>query len=149
MEEYVECRICGFKSKRIYGRHLKSHGITSEEYKKLYPDAPLYAECDGKNTAKNSGKHMKTEKYKRIFSEKIKGDKNPTNTTGFSARFSGYGYPPDTFYAIGDSIYLWSSTETTTGKVIQITLGYSGRTIGVNNFNADRINAIRLIKDKS
>lgn len=77
MEEYVECRICGFKSKRIYGRHLKSHGITSEEYKKLYPDAPLYAECDGKNTAKNSGKHMKTEKYKRIFSEKIKGDKNP------------------------------------------------------------------------
>ena len=36
MEEYVECRICGFKSKRIYGRHLKSHGITSEEYKKSY-----------------------------------------------------------------------------------------------------------------
>lgn len=77
MEEYVECRICGFKSKRIYGRHLKSHGITSEEYKNLYPDAPLYAECDGKNTSINSGKHMKTEKYKKMFSEKFKGDKNP------------------------------------------------------------------------
>lgn len=50
----------------------------------MYPDALLYTECDYKNTSKNSGKHMKTEKYKKIFSEKIKGEKNPnhkSNTT--------------------------------------------------------------------
>ena len=39
---------------------------------------------DKEKTAKNSGKHMKTEKYKNLFSEKIKGEKNPNhknNTT--------------------------------------------------------------------
>ncbi|MCK9415476.1 endonuclease domain-containing protein [Candidatus Dojkabacteria bacterium] len=82
--ELVKCEICGFEAQRIYGRHLKSHGLTSKEYKNMYPDALLYAECDYKNTSKNSGKHMKTEKYKKMFSEKIKGEKNPnhkSNTT--------------------------------------------------------------------
>lgn len=77
MEDYIECKICGFKSKRIYGRHLKSHGITSEEYIQLYPESPLYSDSDCKKTSIKSGKHMKTEKYKKIFSEKIKGEKNP------------------------------------------------------------------------
>jgi hypothetical protein len=100
-EDYIECKICGFKSKRIYGRHLKSHGLTSKEYKEMYPDALLYADCDYKNTSKNSGLHMKTEKYKKIFSEKIKGEKNPnhkSNTTiekrqkcsPFSKEFKNY-----------------------------------------------------------
>jgi len=83
-DEFVVCKVCGFKSKRIYGRHLKSHNITSEEYKKMFPGEPLYTESDNKNTSKNSGKHMKEEKYKIMFSEKIKGDKNPNsklNTT--------------------------------------------------------------------
>lgn len=83
-EDYIECKICGFKSKRIYGRHLKSHGLTTKDYKDMFPDALLYADSDYKNTSKNSGKHMKTEKYKKMFSEKIKGEKNPnhkSNTT--------------------------------------------------------------------
>ena len=83
-EELITCKICGFQSKRIYGRHLKSHGLTSDDYKKLYPGEPLYTESDNKKTAINSGKHMKTEKYKKMFSEKIKGEKNPnhkSNTT--------------------------------------------------------------------
>jgi len=78
-EEFVICKVCGFKSQRIYGRHLKSHGLTSEDYKKLYPGEPLYTESDIKNVTINSGKHMKTEKYKRMFSEKIKGEKNPNH----------------------------------------------------------------------
>jgi len=83
-KDYVTCKVCGFKSKRIYGNHLKSHGMTSEDYKKQYPGEPLYTESDIKNVTKFSGLHMKEEKYKKMFSEKIKGDKNPnhkSNTT--------------------------------------------------------------------
>lgn len=82
--DLITCKVCGFQSKRIYGRHLKSHGMTSDDYKKLYPGEPLYTETDIKNVMVNSGKHMKTEKYKKMFSEKIMGDKNPnhkSNTT--------------------------------------------------------------------
>ena len=75
----ITCKICGFKSQRIYGRHLKSHGLTSEDYKKLYPGEPLYSEIDLKNTSKNSGKHMKEEKYKKMFSEKFLGENNPNH----------------------------------------------------------------------
>jgi len=82
----ITCRICGEQCKRIYGRHLKfSHNnMTTDEYKKLYPNAPIMTSSDKEKTAKNSGKHMKTEKYKNLFSEKIKGEKNPNhknNTT--------------------------------------------------------------------
>lgn len=82
--DLITCKVCGFKSKRIYGKHLKKHGLTSNDYKKMYPGEPLYSENDIKNVTKNSGKHMKTEKYKKIFSDKIKGEKNPnhkSNTT--------------------------------------------------------------------
>lgn len=101
--ETVTCRICGEQCKRIYGKHLKfSHNnMTTDEYKKLYPGAPIMALSDKSNTAKNSGKHMKTEKYKKIFSDKIKGERNPnhkSNTTElerksrspFSKKFSKY-----------------------------------------------------------
>jgi len=82
--DFVTCKVCGFKSKRIYGRHLKSHDMTSNDYKKMFPGEPLSTESDNKNTSKNSGLHMKEEKYKIMFSEKIKGNKNPNskyNTT--------------------------------------------------------------------
>jgi len=78
-QEFIICKICGFKSQRIYGRHLKSHDLTSEDYKKMYPGEPLYTENDNKKTSINSGKHMKTEKYKKMFSEKFKGEKNPNH----------------------------------------------------------------------
>jgi hypothetical protein len=75
----VTCKICGKQSSRIYGAHLKSHGITSDEYKKMFPNSPLYSEEDGKNTMKSSGLHMKEEKYRKMFSEKIKGKNNPNS----------------------------------------------------------------------
>ena len=78
-ENLITCKICGKQSTRIYGRHLKHHGITSEEYQKLYPGEPLYSVSDNKKTTVNSGKHMKEEKYKKMFSEKISGQKNPNS----------------------------------------------------------------------
>jgi len=79
MEDLITCKICGKQSTRIYGRHLKSHGLTSKEYLKLYPGAPLYNKSDNKNTTKNSGKHMKQEKYKKMFSEMFSGENNPNS----------------------------------------------------------------------
>lgn len=81
MEDLITCKICGKQSNRIYGAHLKSHGLTSGDYKKMFPGEPLYTESDNKKTIKNSGKHMKQEKYKKMFSEKIMGDNNPNSKT--------------------------------------------------------------------
>lgn len=80
-EEDVTCRICGEQCKRIYGKHLKfkHNNLSTNEYKNMFPDAPIMALSDVKKTTKNSGKHMNQEKYKKLFSEKIKGDKNPNH----------------------------------------------------------------------
>jgi hypothetical protein len=79
--ELVTCRICGEKCKRIYGKHLKfKHGnITTKEYKKMFPDAPIMANEDLKSTSKNSGKHMKSEVYKKMFSKMFSGENNPNH----------------------------------------------------------------------
>lgn len=76
---YVVCKICEEKVNRIYGAHLKKHGVTSQEYKTRYPGEPLSTKKDFKNTSKNSGLHMKEEKYRKMFSDKVKGDKNPNH----------------------------------------------------------------------
>lgn len=84
MENYIICKICDEKCTRIYGAHLKKHGITSKEYKEKYPGEPLTTISDKYNVSKNSGKHMKEEKYKKMFSEMYLGEKNPnhkSNTT--------------------------------------------------------------------
>jgi very-short-patch-repair endonuclease len=80
-KETVTCRLCGEQCKRIYGKHLKykHNNISTNEYKEMFPGAPIMALSDRKNTTKNSGSHMKLEKYKKMFSEKIKGDKNPNH----------------------------------------------------------------------
>jgi very-short-patch-repair endonuclease len=81
-EKTVTCRICGENSSRIYGKHLKfKHNMKSEEYKKLFPDAPLSSKSDLKNTTKNSGKHMKQENHRKMFSEMFSGENNPNHTS--------------------------------------------------------------------
>lgn len=84
--DYIVCKWCGTKCERIYGQHLKlSHPDKSkEDYKLEFPDAPLYCDKDKENFSKSSGLHMKESKYRKMFSDKIKGDNNPnhkTNTT--------------------------------------------------------------------
>jgi len=77
--EFLICQICGKQVKRLYGKHLNSHNITSFDYKNKFGVNDLTIKDDLKNTKRNSGKHMKTEKYKIMFSEKIKGEKNPNH----------------------------------------------------------------------
>lgn len=85
-KETVTCRICGEQCKRIYGKHLKfkHNNMTTNEYKNIYPDAPIMALSDKEKTTINSGKHMKDDKYKKMLSDMFKGEKNPNhrnNTT--------------------------------------------------------------------
>jgi hypothetical protein len=80
-KETVTCRICGEQCKRIYGKHLKfkHNNMKTDEYKKIYPGAPIMALSDRDKTTINSGKHMKDEKYKKMFSDMFKGEKNPNH----------------------------------------------------------------------
>ncbi len=85
-EQTITCRICGENHRRLYGNHFKySHdGLTATEYRKMFPGAPITVPDDMKNTTKNGGKHMQTEKYKKMFSDMFSGEKNPNhknNTT--------------------------------------------------------------------
>jgi very-short-patch-repair endonuclease len=75
-EEYVVCKICGHKGKRLFGSHFKDHGITSAEYKAKYPGEKIQTDSDKKNTSINSGKHMKEDKYRKLFSDMQKGENN-------------------------------------------------------------------------
>jgi very-short-patch-repair endonuclease len=71
----VTCRVCGRRSKRIYGGHLRSHNLTSYEYLRLYPGSPLMTKED----TEKMGNHMKDDKYKKMFREMCVGDKNPNH----------------------------------------------------------------------
>ncbi len=101
-DEKITCRICGLIMKNIAGKHIQTkHNITCDEYKKMFPGAPTQSKDYIKATTKNSGKHMKEQKYKDMFSEKIKGDKNPNHKSKtteeerkerspFNEKFIGY-----------------------------------------------------------
>ena len=82
-EETVTCRLCGENHRRLYGKHFqyKHKGMTANKYRELFPDAPITIPEDMKNTTKNSGKHMKQEKYKKMFSDMFSGEKNPNHKT--------------------------------------------------------------------
>ena len=82
-EETVTCRLCGEQCKRIYGRHLKfaHNNITTNEYKEMFPCAPITSLKDKSKTSIKSGQHMKTEKYKQIFSIMNMGEKNPMHSS--------------------------------------------------------------------
>jgi len=81
MDNKIECQWCKEKVSRIYGKHIqfKHKGKSSADYKKEFPGFSLTSIKDKENTSKNSGKHMKTKKYKEMFSEMFKGEHNPNH----------------------------------------------------------------------
>ena len=85
-EDYVIDQWNGLATPRIYGQWFeRMHpGRTWDEYKNEFPDKPVQCEKDKKSTTAAGGAHMKTEKYRKMFSEKFKGENNPMskkNTT--------------------------------------------------------------------
>jgi len=85
-KDFIICKWCGKKVTRIYGQHIKySHpGKTIGEYKSLFPDCSIYTENDIKKVTANSGKHMKEEKYRKMFSEMVRGNKNSVHKNNMS-----------------------------------------------------------------
>ena len=45
MNEKIPCQVCGKKFKQIHHRHVKRHGLTIEQYKSKFPDAPINSEA--------------------------------------------------------------------------------------------------------
>lgn len=81
--ESIKCLWCNKDVIRVYGIHIKNHhkGKTVSDYIKDFPNALLTSKDDFKNTSKNSGLHMKTDKYKKMFSDKMLGLNNPNHTS--------------------------------------------------------------------
>lgn len=57
-----------------------------DDYIKEFPDTLKQPLIYTKKTTKNSGQHMKNEKYKIMFSEKVKGEKNPNHSSKVSEK---------------------------------------------------------------
>jgi hypothetical protein len=76
--DYIICKWCNQKVKRIYGKHIKHNhpNKTSKDYVQEFPTKPLYCLTDKHNTSKNSGKHMKQEKYRIWAAKRMRGEKN-------------------------------------------------------------------------
>lgn len=85
-QDYIICKWDNKPVGKYMSEHIKKFHSTRtiEQYQSEFPDLPIIAPVYLEKISKNSGKHMKTEKYKKMFSEKIKGSKNPNhkdNTT--------------------------------------------------------------------
>lgn len=79
--DYIICKWCNKKVKRIYGGHIKKYHPTKtiKDYKKEFPNSPIMCETDKINTTRHSGQHMKKDKYRKMASEKMKGENNPNH----------------------------------------------------------------------
>lgn len=81
--DYIIDLWTGNPTTRICGKYIEvmHPGRTIEEYKAEFPDAPIRCSKDREAVTKYGGRHMKTEKYKKMFSEKFKGENNPNHKT--------------------------------------------------------------------
>jgi very-short-patch-repair endonuclease len=83
--DYVTCKLCNRKMGAIQGSHLiNTHKINSKQYKQMFPDAKMLPDNYKGGFRQSRGKHMKEEKYRKMFSEKFSGQNNrnsKSNTT--------------------------------------------------------------------
>lgn len=72
--DFVVCPICNKQFKRLAGSgHLQKHSITTEEFKKLYPEQILFCESYGKKLSERQIGKTYTEETKKKMSEGTKG----------------------------------------------------------------------------
>jgi len=79
--DFVICKWCGMKVKRIYGKHIANFHPekTSKDYKKEFPNSLLTGSKDKLSTSINSGLHMKKPEYKELFKQMVLGENNPNH----------------------------------------------------------------------
>ena len=113
--DYITCKWCECRVKRIYGTHIKKHHKDKNinDYRTEFPNENLTCLTDKKNTSKNSGIHMKDYRYRTMMSEKVKGINNPNHKSKtteeyrktlspFSKSFKGYINIKDKERAVSD-----------------------------------------------
>lgn len=69
---FVICRVCGERLKTISQRHLNKHGITIEDYRRLFPDAPVHSIDYLKNHSEATKRNMAKPEYKARLSASAK-----------------------------------------------------------------------------
>ena len=57
---------------------FKHNNISVEEYRKMFPDAPIMSKKDYEKSSRfGDDNHMRKDKYRKMFSDMFKGDNNP------------------------------------------------------------------------
>jgi len=82
-EKTINCMICNKSMKRITRTHLVKHGITTDDYKQMFPGSPIVSEeLSSKlgDYARSDRNHMKTEEF-REWSREIHTGKSLSDET--------------------------------------------------------------------
>lgn len=77
----IKCEICGGYYERIYGKHLKKHNITSDEYLYLYPNSKIYTDDDYKNTISGVTNRHFSPGERLQLSLRVSGSNNPNHSS--------------------------------------------------------------------
>lgn len=74
-EDYIICKWDGKPVGKYMSEYIKKFHRTKtiEDYQNEFPEALIIAPVYLEKISINSGKHMKADKYRKIFSEKFKG----------------------------------------------------------------------------
>lgn len=79
-ENYIICKICGWKGRQITTGHLKEHNIKAENYKQMFPGAEMTCLATRKLTSQAAKKRQpQTEEKKKRISESMKKVYRETN----------------------------------------------------------------------
>lgn len=90
--DYIICKWDNKPVGRYMSEHIKKFHSTKtiDDYQLEFPDSLIIAPVYLEKISRNSGKHMKEVKYRQMFSEMFKGNKNPNhkdNTTEEQRQF--------------------------------------------------------------
>ena len=87
-DDYVIDRWNGYAVICMYGLYFKAMhpDKTLDDYKTEFPDALLCSKKHSKEISKNSGQFMKTDEYRKKYSEMLKGENNPNHRSRTTER---------------------------------------------------------------
>ena len=70
-DDEVVCRVCGTPHGQIVHQHLQIHDMTLDEYRREYPDAPIYPDAPARQPGREVG-FRQSEETKRKISRGMK-----------------------------------------------------------------------------
>lgn len=81
--DYVTCKWCGLNVKRIFGSHMRFYHPDKKtgDYAKEFPNVKITCKNDANNLAKAYVRFTKSEKGRRFFAERMRGENNINSKT--------------------------------------------------------------------